>query len=120
MIDAPPSARVELARLALRAALAHPDVRAGDPGPAGTCVTAGVGDRLVGVSVISDDGDGGYAVTLCLRTRIVPLRPLSEQLRERITRASTASVLAGRPTSIEIRIVDVDVDIDVASPPPAG
>lgn len=111
MTDAPASARVELARLALNAALAHPDVRAGDPGPAGTCVTTVDGDRTEGVSVVAEGSGGSYAVTLSLRTRIVPLRPLSEELRERVRRAAAVSALAGSPSSIEIQIVDVDDDL---------
>lgn len=104
---APPSSRVELARLALGTALAHPDVLAGDAGPAGTCITVIEGETNVGVSAIADPDRHGYCVELCLITRIVPLEALSEDLRQRIWQAARLAVGSGRAASIEIRIVGV-------------
>lgn len=100
------SPRAELARLSLDVALDHADVIAGVAGPGGACVTTLDGERLEGVTAAAAPG-GDYAVTLRLRTRVVPLRELADELRRRIVEAAAASELSGRPRSIEVQIVDV-------------
>jgi hypothetical protein len=78
------SPRVQLARAALEAALALPDVVEADAGPHGVRVTADrVRGALRGVSVTAD-GEGRYAVDLRLVARMVPLVPLAEEIRERV------------------------------------
>ena len=77
------SPRVRLARLALDAALALPDVLGGEAGPHGVRVTADRPGVLRGVSVTAD-GEGRYAVDLRLVARVVPLVPLSEEIRQRV------------------------------------
>jgi hypothetical protein len=87
--QAPPAAvgsspRVALARLALHAALAVPDVVAGDAGPHGLRVTADPsGGFFVGVSVTAEP-DGRYAVDLRLVARLAPLMALGETVRRRV------------------------------------
>ena len=78
------SPRVELARVALEAALALPDVVEADAGPHGVRVTADrVRGVLRGVSVTAD-GEGRYAVDLRLVAVMVPLVPLAEEIRRRV------------------------------------
>lgn len=100
-----PSERDELARLALGAALRHPDVIAGVAGPNGTCRTQVGGERMEGVSVVASRG--GYDVYLTLRTRMVPLRELAEELRGGVLAAARMSDRAGLPSSVAIRFDDL-------------
>lgn len=103
----PPSARGELARLALQTALAHPDVVGGRAGDGGACVSVVGGQRLEGVSAAAERGGQSYGLILCLSTRPVPLHALAAELRRRVAAAAVAAPLAGEPGSIEIQIVDV-------------
>ena len=82
---APGSARLGLARLALRAASEVPNVLGTDPGPQGLRVVADSPEYLRGVSVTAE-GDGRYAVDLCLVAGMVPLQALADQVRERVRR----------------------------------
>ena len=101
-----PTERVELAALALTTALGHEDVLGGVAGPGGAVVTTLDGERLEGVTVAAAAG-GGYAVTLRLRTRVVPLHRLAAELRERLTTAAERSPRAGRVRSVAIQFADV-------------
>lgn len=101
-----PSPRAELARLSLAAALAHPDVVAGDPGPSRACVSATESEPLEGVSAVIGP-DGTYDVILRLAVRLVPLLPLADDLRRRVRTAAAASASAGESGAIEIQFADV-------------
>ena len=100
-----PTERTELAQLALRTALEHEDVLEGVAGPGGTLITQLELSRLYGVGVTAATG-GGYDVVLRLKTRLVPLPALAEELRKRII--SARDNRAGRPRSVEIQIADVE------------
>jgi len=101
------SPRAELARLALRSALGHADVLGGVGGRDGVCVSVVGGERLRGVTVAAAPA-GGYSVVLRLRTRMVPLLGLADDVRQRVRAAAVISPRAGRPGSIEVQIVDVE------------
>lgn len=77
------SARLLLARLALRAASEVPSVLGTDSGPQRLRVVADPPELLRGVSVTAE-GDGRYAVDLCLVAGMVPLHALAEDVRERV------------------------------------
>jgi uncharacterized alkaline shock family protein YloU len=79
------SARVPLARLALRAASEVPGVLGSDPGPQGLRVVADPPELLRGVSVTAEV-DGRYAVDLCLVAGMVPLHALADEVRDRVRR----------------------------------
>ena len=103
---APASVRVQLARLALEAALAVEGVVASDPGPAGLRFTAGGGERLPGVTSAAR-ADGTYGVRLHLVTQVVPLPELAERVRSGVARAAARAGLADRLGPVDIRIEDV-------------
>lgn len=80
------SVRVQLARVALDAALAVDGVLAPDAGPGGHHVTVSGATILRGVGVAAEP-QGRYSVDLGLSVRLVPLPALAEAVRERVTRA---------------------------------
>lgn len=92
--------------MSLAAALAHPDVDSGDPGPSRACVSATDGDPLEGVSAVVGP-DGSYEIILRLAVRLVPLLPLADDLRRQVRTAQAASASAGESGAIEIQFADV-------------
>jgi hypothetical protein len=106
----PPSAespRVRLARLALEAALAAPNVIAADAGLHGVRVTADPpGGMLRGVSVTSDRG-GRYAVDLRLVACMTPLVALGEEVRRRVQASAQRSGLADQLSTVSVEFARV-------------
>ena len=96
------SPRVRLARLALDAALAVPDVIGAEAGVHGVHVTADPPARpLRGVSVIAQ-ADGRYAVDLRLVARMVPLVALGEEVRRRVQASAGRGGLADRLGTVNV------------------
>jgi hypothetical protein len=78
------SVRVRVARAALQAALAMPDVLGSDAGPSRGRVTADPDSGpLIGV-LVTAQSDGRYAVDLSLVADMVPLPALAEEVRARV------------------------------------
>jgi hypothetical protein len=101
------SPRVRLARLALEAALAAPNVVAAEPGVHGMRVTADPpGGVLRGVSVISEGG-GRYAVDLCLVACVAPLVPLGEEVRRRVQASAQRNGLADQLSTVSVEFARV-------------
>ncbi len=100
------SERVELARLALRHALAVDGVVGADAGPLGSRVTLDGRERLAGVTAaaLSDDR---YGMTLHLVARVVPLHPLADRIRARIERGAARAGLEHALGPIDIVFEDV-------------
>jgi len=115
------SPRVALARLALNAALAIPDVVAGDAGPHGLRVTADPsGGVFVGVSVTAQS-DGRYAIDLRLVVRLTPLLPLGEMVRRRVHESARRLNLADRLGTVNVEFASViDPSEVVLTPPTTG
>lgn len=96
------SPRVRLARLALDAALAVPDVIGAEAGVHGVHVTADPPAGLLrGVSVIAQ-ADGRYAVDLRLVARMVPLVALGEEVRRRVQASAGRGGLADRLGTVNV------------------
>lgn len=96
------SPRVRLARLALDAALAVPDVIGAEAGVHGVHVTADPPAGLLrGVSVIAQT-DGRYAVDLRLVARMVPLVALGEEVRRRVQASAGRGGLADRLGTVNV------------------
>ena len=96
------SPRGRLARLALDAALAVPDVLGAEAGVHGVHVTADPPAGLLrGVSVIAQ-ADGRYAVDLRLVARIVPLVALGEAVRRRVHASARRGGLADRLGTVNV------------------
>ena|SRR5690349_10773866 len=109
-----PSPRVALAGLALRAALAVPEVVIGDAGPHDLRVTADPsGGLLVGVSVTAEPG-GRYAVDLRLVARLAPLVPLGETVRHRVHESALRLGLADRLGTVNVEFASVVDPLEVA------
>ncbi len=106
----PPSSdspRVRLARLALEAALAVPNVVAAEAGLQGMRVTADpAGGVLRGVSVISEGG-GRYGVDLCLVACVAPLVALGEEVRRRVQTSAQRNGLADQLGSVNVEFARV-------------
>lgn len=101
------SPRVALACLALEAALAVPEIVAGEAGIHNLRVTVDPAGRwLRGVSVIAER-DGRYAVDLCLVARMTPLIPLAEAVRRRVIASSARQGLADQVGSINVEFARV-------------
>jgi hypothetical protein len=108
-----PSERVQLARLALDAALGVDGVVSSDAGPLGTWVTADRGERLPGV-VATALADGVYGVELHLVTEVVPLRPLAERVRSSVEQAVSSAGLAQLLGPVDITVEDVVLPNEVS------
>jgi len=109
------SPRVALAGLALRAALAVPEVVVGDAGPHGLRVTADPsGGSLVGVSVTAES-DGRYAVDLRLVARLAPLVPLGETVRRHVHESALRLGLADRLGTVNVEFAGVVDPSEAAS-----
>ncbi len=103
-VDSP---RVRLARLALEAALAAPNVVGADAGLSGVRVSADpVGGVLRGVSVTADGG-GRYAVDLRLVACMTPLVPLGEEVRRRVEASAQRSGLADQLSTVSVEFARV-------------
>jgi hypothetical protein len=103
-VDSP---RVRLARFALEAALAAPNVVAAEAGLHGMRVTADPpGGVLRGVSVISVGG-GRYAVDLCLVACVAPLVPLGEEVRRRVQASAQRNGLAEQLSTVSVEFARV-------------
>lgn len=101
------SSRVRLARLALEAALAVPNVVAAEAGLHGMRVIADpAGGVLRGVSVTADGG-GRYAVDLCLVACLAPLVPLGEEVRRRVQASAQRNGLAGQLSTVSVEFARV-------------
>ena len=101
------SPRLRLARAALAAALALPEVVDGDAGPHGLRVTAEPpAGRLRGVSVIAE-ANGRYAVDLCLVAAVVPLVALGEQIRHRVQASARRYGLAEQLGEVNVEFARV-------------
>lgn len=112
---------MQLARLALDAALATPGVVSGSEGPLRSWVTLENGQRLPGV-VAAEQADGLVGVTLHLVVEPVPLHPLADGLRSRIEAGAAAGPLAGRLGPVDIAFEDLGQPgaVPGAPPPPAA
>jgi hypothetical protein len=106
-----PTARVELARLALRSAYAVPGVVAASAGSLDRWLTMDGDERLPGVVCVALPGSG-YRVELHLVAQMVPLRALADRVRDRVERAAARAGIGD-----ELRLVDIAFeDIDEATP----
>ena len=101
------SPRTTLARVALEAALAVPDVVAGEAGTRGLRVTADpAGQLLRGVSVTAER-DGRFTVDLLLVARVTPLVPLGETVRRRIFASARRHGLAGDLAAVNVEFAQL-------------
>jgi hypothetical protein len=101
------SPRVRLARVALRAALAVPDVVGAEADARHLRVTADPGAGLLrGVSVTAEDDDR-FAVDLRLVARMVPLVPLGAEVRRRVWASARREVLAAELGSVNVEFARV-------------
>jgi hypothetical protein len=101
------SSRVRLARLALEAALAVPNVVAAEAGLHGMrVITDPAGGVLRGVSVTADGG-GRYAVDLCLVACLAPLVPLGEEVRRRVQASAQRNGLADQLSTVSVEFARV-------------
>jgi hypothetical protein len=98
---------VRLARLALEAALAAPNVVGAEAGLGGMRVIADpAGGVLRGVSVTADGG-GRYAVDLCLVACVVPLVALGEEVRRRVQASAQRHGLEDQLSTVGVEFVRV-------------
>lgn len=111
--SAAPSVRVQLARLALDAALGVDGVVSSHAGRLGTRVTADRGERLPGVLATALAG-GGYGVELHLVTEVVPLHQLADRVRWRVARAASSAGLADVLGPVDVTIEDVVMPNEVS------
>jgi hypothetical protein len=120
-VPAPPlqlsvSPRVRLAGVALRAALAVPDVLGAEAGAHGLCVTADPRAGLLrGVSVVAE-GEGRYAVDLRLSARFVPLLPLADEVRDRVRAGARRDGLAEQLGSVNVEFARLLTAAEAAGP----
>ena len=108
------SSRVRLARVALEAALAVPNVVAAEGGLHGMRVmTDPAGGVLRGVSVTADGG-GRYAVDLCLVACLAPLVPLGEEVRRRVQASAQRHGLADQLSTVSVEFARVLTPAEVS------
>jgi hypothetical protein len=100
------SVRLQVARVALDAALNVDGVSAGSGGALGLHATQSGNKRLVGV-VSAADAAGGYAVTLHLVVRVVPLDQLAERIRSQVDTQISAAGLSDELARIDIVFEDI-------------
>lgn len=99
--------RVELARVALEAAVGADGVAAGNPGPSGQYVTRYGGAPLAGVVSVAQ-GDGRFRVDLFLTAELVPLRELGERVARAVGEAAAAAGLGERLGTVSVSFLDVE------------
>jgi hypothetical protein len=103
----PGSRRLDVAEVALEAALGVPDVLAGEAGADGLRVTAIAPDRVLrGVSAIAQ-ADGRYCVDLRLVAGLVPLFELGDEVRRHVRRAATEAGLGDHVGDINVEFASV-------------
>ena len=102
------SPRVELARVALVAALAVDGVVAGNAGDAGIWVTQDGTRRLPGVVATAERG-GRYSVELYLTAALVPLHALGERVTGQVRKDVVDAGLADRLGALHVTIADIEV-----------
>jgi hypothetical protein len=96
-----------MARFALEAALAAPNVVAAEAGLQGMRVTADpAGGVLRGVSVISEGG-GRYGVDLCLVACVAPLVALGEEVRRRVQASAQRNGLEDQLGGVNVEFARV-------------
>jgi hypothetical protein len=100
------SVRLQVARVALEAALTVDGVISGSSGPLGLHVTRSGNERLVGV-VCMADASGGYAVALHLVVGVVPLDRLAERIRSRVRARIAAAGLGDELAQLDIVFEDI-------------
>jgi hypothetical protein len=111
----PGSRRLDVAELALEAALGVPDVLAGDAGDDGLRVTAAARDRVLrGVSAVAQ-ADGRYCLDLRLVAGLVPLFELGDEVRRRVHRAAAEAGLADCVGEINVEFSSVSTGEDLAA-----
>ncbi len=114
-----PSARVQLARVALEAALKVKAVVGAHSGPLALRATVEGRERVAGV-VVAAIGDGRYGVELHLVAELVPLPPLGERVRKRVERAASTVGLQDVLGPIEITFEDVVENGTIRAPEEAA
>ncbi len=87
-----PSVRVQLAELAVEAALSVPGVSAMEADPQGVHKTPAPGGELKGVGA-AVTADGRYEIGLHLQAELVPLHPLGDRVRQAVQRAASGAGL---------------------------
>jgi hypothetical protein len=119
------SPRTALASVALKAALAVPDIVAGDAGMHGLRVTADPAAGLLrGVSVTAER-DGRYTVDLRLVARMTPLLPLAETVRQRVFAGAQRAQFGADLATVNVEFARLiaqgeEPEATVAPPPDAG
>ncbi len=103
----PPSERMELATLALSAALGVAGVVRGHDGGDGRYATAVPGGVLPGVVVAARAG-GSYTVDLYLTAALAPLRALGDAVRDAVTRAAVAAGRVDALGPVSVRFISVE------------
>ena len=101
------TARAELARVALEAAVKARGVAAGNAGPDGRYVTA-YGDATLAGVVAAAEGEGRFSVDLFLTAELVPLIALGERLPGLVHKAAGAQDLGERLGSVSVTFLDVE------------
>lgn len=104
---APTSLRVELARLARASAASVVGVVGFSSGPHDRSATEDRDGRVPGV-VCLPLSSGGFRVELHLVSRMTPLAPLAERVRDRFERDAARAGLADEPLQIDIAFEDID------------
>jgi len=99
--------RVELARVALEAAVGADGVVGGNAGPSGQYVTGYAGTNLAGV-VAAAEGAGRFSVDLFLTAELVPLPELGERLPGVVRDAVADAGLGGRIGAVSVSFLDVE------------
>lgn len=100
------SARVRLARAVLEGALAVDGVVAGSAGPLGLRAERTGDQQLAGVVVVAD-ASGGYAVSLHLVVRLVPLPALAAAVRSAVEARAAAVGLAADLARLDVVFEDL-------------
>jgi len=103
---APATDRLRLAEVALAAALKVDGLVAPRAALAGGGSTQGSGRRVDGVSVVAG-AEERFDVSLHLVTRMVPLHPLADRVRERVSGAAGRAGLGDRLGPVGVRIEDL-------------
>jgi hypothetical protein len=100
------SPRLELASLALGAALATRGVVCGNAGTRGVYVTRADDALLTGVVAVAEPG-GRYSIDLFLTAALVPLHPLATRVRKAVAAAAAGAGLGERLGALSVSFLDV-------------
>jgi uncharacterized alkaline shock family protein YloU len=113
----PASPRVRLARAALAAALALPDVAGTDSGPGASHVTRDGGNTLEGVTAAATP-DGRFDVSLTIVASYGPsLDGAAERVREAVAAAAAREGLTARLGHVAVHVADVADPFAVVAAP---